>query len=154
MNDVFAQMFNVFKVLLEDSRVDLDIFDPDGRTIEGGLGEGIKTTLDPGIIVIANGLFKEARFRQRLKDGTLSRKNAVVFLINCRYSEESGMKSLVGPAKDLDIAKKTFEAKGYKIHTLEDEANIEESINTLIDEKLDVLQFIYGGENKWTLNCI
>jgi len=139
------------EVLLEDSRVDLDIFDPDGRTIEGLLGEGIKTPLDPGRIAIAHRLFKEARFRQGLKDGTLLRKKAVVFLINCRYSEESGITSLVGPAKDLDIAKQMFEAKGYKIHTLEDEANIEESINTLIDEneadfkELDVLQFIYSG---------
>ena len=103
---------------------------------------------------------KEAQIRQRIRDGTIVRRKAVVFLINCTYSPQSGFESLEGPANDLDIAKQMFEGKGYKIHILEDKESIEDSINNLIDEnetefkELDVLQFIYSGKSRWTLNLI
>ena len=103
---------------------------------------------------------KEEQIRQRIRDGTIVRRKAVVFLINCTYSPQSGFESLEGPANDLDIAKQMFEGKGYKIHILEDKESIEDSINNLIDEnetefkELDVLQFIYSGKCRWTLNLI
>ena len=81
-------------------------------------------------------------------------------LLCCTYSTHSGFKSLEGPANDLDITQHMSEAKGYKIYILEDKANVEDSIITLIDKnesefkELDVLQFIYSGKCRWTLICI
>ena len=56
-----------------------------------------------------------------------------------------------GPTKDYEISEKVFSARGYTTHIIKDAEDIEEELNTLIDEnetefkELDVLQFVYSG---------
>ena len=108
-------------MLLKDSRVDLDVIDAAGRTVEMMLGENKK--LGPQKIEKANKLFGKARETQDLQDTndtTFLRKRIAVFVINSQYRHESGLQSLVGPLKDLEIGKKLFETKGYTIHIMKD----------------------------------
>ena len=139
---------------MEDLRVDIEIDDPDGRSLETLLGSGLPAAsyLSPEEVMKAKRLFKEARTRRSIRDGTLLRKKGVIFVINYNY-EADGYDDLEGPERDLDIAKTMFEAKGYYvIDILEDTTDINQKIVDLIDAKeaelgeLDVLQFVYSGE--------
>ena len=125
--------------MLEDKRVDLDIEDEDGKTIENMLPKDI----DPLKISRANKIFKAARTRQ---DTTATRNKVAVLVINTNYSK---LTKLEGPLKDLQIAKQVFVQKGYKIFTIENSEDIFDDVRKLIENEglnqSDVFQFFYSG---------
>ena len=93
----------IIKVLLEDSRVDLDVDDEDG-TIEELLGTGLPHHLapHPQEISMAKGLFKAAKAKGNVsKDG----KKVAVIVINCDYKESKFYDDLEGPKKRLEACK-------------------------------------------------
>ena len=125
----------IIKVLLEDSRVDLDVDDEDG-TIEELLGAGLSYPIPPPKITFAWNLFQTAR-----ADATASiqdekeRNKVAVIVINCDYKQSKFYDDLEGPQNDLQLAKKLFEAKGYVIYIIKNSKMINEDVLDLIEDK-------------------
>ena len=69
-------------------------------------------------------------------------------MINTDY-KKSGLASLEGPLRDLEIAKKVFEAKEFDVFVIRNSDNILEDVCGLIEEKQikdsDVVQFFFSG---------
>ena len=129
------------QILLEDDRVNLDIQDEDGNTLENILSH----RLAPHQIATAKKLFRDARAR---RDGMLIRNKAVVFVINIDYSHD--YTSLEGPMHDLEIAKKVFQAKGYSVHVIKNSDDIVEDVLSKMEaenmkETTDIFQLVYSG---------
>ena len=129
------------QILLEDDRVNLDIQDEDGNTLENILSH----RLAPHQIATAKKLFRDARAR---RDGMLIRNKTVVFVINTDYSHD--YTSLEGPMHDLEIAKKVFQAKGYSVHVIKNSDDIVEDVLSKMEaenmkETTDIFQLVYSG---------
>ena len=137
------------------------MFDEEGNTIEDTLGSGLTNKLEAHKVGTANRLFHEYRFRQGLRDGTIVRNKTAVFVINTKYTSQSGLKSLKGPLEDLKLAEILFKARGYTTHIIHNSKNVETDIIELIEaneeefKELDVLQFVYSGKFQYHLHfCI
>ena len=131
----------LFQVLLEDDRVDLDIEDPDGKTLENMLPKDHMGS--------ARSYFLDARQRQGIRDGTIRRNKWALLIINCDY-QKSTLNSLEGPRHDLKLAEKVFRDKGYQIKIVMDSLDIfGDVMDWMVDEKVkestDVFQLFFSG---------
>eukprot|EP00092_Neocalanus_flemingeri_P075701 GFUD01093827.1.p1 GENE.GFUD01093827.1~~GFUD01093827.1.p1 ORF type:complete len:670 (+),score=186.86 GFUD01093827.1:170-2011(+) len=131
------------QILLEDGRVDLDVEDEDEKTIENMLAKD----LAPHEIVRAKELFKEARTRKGIQDGSIVRKKTAILVANCNYEKTTSLK---GPKMDLEIGIRLFGAKGYKVYPIENSKDIAKDVFELIEkenlrESTEILQFVYSG---------